>query len=352
MPEIGITATSAYVPGSSRSLHSLLGEKPPQAEGRTARLLQACFEENLQMHGVSLGQIDAVRLRAAPASLAESLGLEGAAEEQEQEISGMLLTVVRQLLACAGVDAGRPVSTFLVCQTSLERDVTLSAACRLQSELQQGRTPFAIGQQQGATFLIALSVAADLMTTSDDHDKIVIAGAERWSWPYLRLVGRTALLGDGAGAVLLERGCQRGWVLRAVKLKTPPPAIDIFRHMVQDDPFHLDVDALCDLIRETLQAAGRTPSEVTLLVPHCISRDTGETVRRRCGMDQAWCGPADIQDGGYLCAAETPVRLHRLLQLAPHREGELLLAWGLGFGGALACALLEYVDEGAAHAPA
>lgn len=348
MNEIGIVASAAYVPGVSRGLSQLLAEKRPRAEGRTARFLQACFEENLGMHGVARTALDAAQAGHDVPSLQEATGMTAVASEPALEASELLLRVTRELLQPAAGATVPPVSTFLVCHTCLENDVTISAACRLQSELHQGRVPFAVGQLQGATFLMALSLAADLMATSTD-DRIAIAAAERWSWPYTRVVGRTTLLGDGAGAVLLERGCTRGWMLRAIRVQTPPPSAEVYRHIVQGSPLPLNLDGLCALVLDTLREAGCSPRDIAILVPHQISRHLADCVRRRCGLQSAWCGPADILDGGYLCAAEVPVRMHRLLQQAVVHPGDRMLLWGLGFEGALACAVLEYVDQGVSH---
>ncbi|HLO96937.1 MAG TPA: 3-oxoacyl-[acyl-carrier-protein] synthase III C-terminal domain-containing protein [Burkholderiaceae bacterium] len=348
MNEIGIVASSAYVPAASRGLAQLLAAKPPVAETRTARFLQTCFEENLKMHGIARAAMDAALASHDAQCLQEETGMTAVAQEPVLEASEMLLQVTRELLQPFEGATMPTVSTFLVCHTCLENDVTISAACRLQAELHQGRVPFAVGQLQGATFLMALSLAADLMATSTD-DRIVVAAAERWSWPYTRVMGRTTVLGDGAGAVLLERGCTKGWMLRAIRVQTPPPSADIYRHIVQGAALPLNLDGLCSLIADTLRAAGCGPRDIAILVPHQISRHLVDCVRRRCGLQSAWCGPADILDGGYLCSAEVPVRMHRLLRQSDAHPGDRMLLWGLGFEGALACAVLEYVDEGVSH---
>ncbi|MBB2484038.1 hypothetical protein H5407_02245 [Mitsuaria sp. WAJ17] len=348
MNEIGIVASSAYVPAASRGLAQLLAERQPLAEGRTARFLQACFVENLAMHGVARTALDAAQASHDAPTLQETTGMTVVATEHTLEASELLLRVTRELLQPVEGATVLPVSTFLVCHTCLENDVTISAACRLQAELQQGRVPFAVGQLQGASFLMALSLAADLMSASTD-DRIVVAAAERWSWPYTRVIGHTTLMGDGAGAVLLERGCTRGWMLRAVRVQTPPPSGEVYRHIVHGTPLPLNLDGLCALVLDTLREAGCGPRDITILVPHQISRHLADCVRRRCGLQKAWCGPAGILDGGYLCAAEVPVRMHRLLQQAVANPGDRMLLWGLGFEGALACAVLEYVDQGVSH---
>jgi len=324
MNEIGIVASSAYVPAASRALGQLLAAKPPLPGSRTARFLLTCFEENLRMHGVARSALDAAMAGLDAHHLQEETGVAAVALESTLEASEMLLRVTHELLQPQQGATMPAVSTFLVCQSCLENDVTLSAACRLQAEFRQGHVPFAIGQLQGATFLMALSLAADLMATSTD-DRIVIAAAERWTWPYTRLMGRTTVLGDGAGAVLLERGCTRGWMLRAIRVQTPAPTTEVYRHIIDGTALSLNLDGLCALVSDTLRDAGCSPRDITLLVPHQISRHLADCVRRRCGLQSAWCGPADILDGGYLCAAEVPVRMHRLLRQADAHAGDRML---------------------------
>lgn len=99
MPDIGIVATAAYVPSSIKSAHGLPMEMPMPANSPTARLLQACFEENLLMHGISLEDIDAARSSTDMASLIAQTGFETYAEELEMEVSELLLRVANELLS-------------------------------------------------------------------------------------------------------------------------------------------------------------------------------------------------------------------------------------------------------------
>lgn len=349
MSDIGIVASSAYVPIASRSLPQLLATRRTEPATRRARFINACFEENLQMHGISMAAMDTARARLAAGTIERCTGVSAVAEEASMEVSEMLLRVTRELLH-PGSEAPVPqVDTFVVCQTCLENDVTVSAACRLQAELRQGQVPFAIGQLQGATFLLGLSIAADLLSTGTEG-QVVVAAAERWTQPYTRLLGTTAVLGDGAGAVLLQRGCRSGWLLRAIRVVTPPPVGEVYRHLLNEAPLGPDLDGLCALVSETLRDAQCLPRDIDVLVPHDMCRDLTSRLRRRCGLRSAWRGPADILDGGYLCSAEAPVRMHRLLQHATARAGDRMLLWGAGFEGALACAVLEFADEEPPHA--
>lgn len=349
MSDIGITASAAYVPATRRSLDQLLAGRPERPTHRRAQFIRECFEENLLMHGISTAALHEAGSRLTAAVIQKATGIDAVAEEATLEVSEMLLRVTRDLLQPANRGAMPPISTFIVCHTCLENDVTVSAACRLQAEFRQGQVPFAVGQLQGATFLLGLSMAADLMS-AEPHGPIVVAAAERWMAPYSRLLGTAAVLGDGAGAVLLERACRKGWLLRAVRVMTPPPSTEVYRHVLLGDDLSPDTDGLCALIADTLQAAQCRAEDIDVLVPHDMSSDLTHQVRKRCGLRAAWRGPADILDGGYLCAAEMPVRMHRLLQQATSRPGDRMLLWGTGFEGALACAVLEYVDGESPHA--
>lgn len=216
MHDIGIVASAAYVPRTLRPLPDLLIDRAAPPDGRSARFLRTCFEETLQMHGITVAALRGARQQLNAAAVEAATGFASAAEEPQLEVSEMLLRVALPLLQAPEGAVAPQVSTFMVCHTSLENDFTISAACRLQAELRQGQVPFAIGQLQGATFLMALSLASDLLAGGSGQ-RIAIAAAERWTPPFTRLIGQATLLGDGAGAVLLERGCNVGWMLRAIQ---------------------------------------------------------------------------------------------------------------------------------------
>lgn len=348
MNDIGIVASAAYVPRVLRPLPELLVDEAAPPSGRAARFLRTCFEETLQIHGITVAALRDARQQLNAAAVEAATGVASVAEEPLLEVSEMLLHVARPLLEAPEGAGAPPVSTFMVCHTSLENDFTISAACRLQAELRQGQVPFAVGQLQGATFLMALSLAADLVAGGHGQ-RIAIAAAERWTPPFTRLLGQSALLGDGAGAVLLERGCSVGWMLRSIRVSTPPPTGEIFRHVMHGTALPLNIDTLAELVAETLDEAACRPEDIAVLVPHEIRQHLTDQVRRRCGLRSAWCGPADILDGGYLCAAEAPVRLHRLLQCASARPGDRMLLWAVGLEGAVACAVLEYAEGVVRH---
>ncbi|ABM34346.1 hypothetical protein L0935_02680 [Paracidovorax citrulli] len=348
MPEIGIVATAAYVPPVAWDVRSFAAEQAPDARQASGdRLLRACFEENLRSHGIDLEELAAVRSGTDATRLSASTGICAVAREQCLEPSEMLAKVARRVLQAEEADQLAPVSTFLVCQSCLEGNLTVSGACRVQAELGQGRTPFAVGQLQGASFLLALSLAADLLHLQEDGPgRIAIAAAERWSWPYPRVVGQTTVLGDGAGAVVVEKGSSRGWMLRSVTVRTPEQPRDIYRHIVRGEPWEVDVEELCGLITGMLREAGHAPGDIAYLVPHGAARDLDRYVRERCGLEHAWSGTSHARTQGYLCSAEVPVRLHQLLERAAPRDGDCLVVWGIGFGGALACALLQFAAGG------
>lgn len=353
MSEIGIVATHAYIPDRIVPLLHWKGERQPPAQNSNDRLLHAAYEENLRMHGIGLSTLTEAGEQANVRRLIAESGIEEVAVETNLQVSQMLVRVTHQLLRDARLAAfDGQISTFIVCQSSFEHDLTVSSACRLQCELKQGQTPFSVGQHQGASFLLALWIARTLMETGESLSAVVLAGAERWGWPYPRIIGTTTALGDGAGAVLLQRDCPRGWMLRAINVATPSAPEDIYSYLMRGESFAIDQDALCALVLQTVDDAGYEPYDIDLIAPHQLNVEVGNSVLRRCGLLKAIAhSPSCPAVGGYLCAAETPVRIHQVLRGTKPRVGQKLLTWAAGFSGALACAVLEYHDAGGQDEP-
>ncbi|WP_228981404.1 3-oxoacyl-[acyl-carrier-protein] synthase III C-terminal domain-containing protein [Paraburkholderia gardini] len=231
----------------------------------------------------------------------------------------------------------RTLDQIVVCATSFEHDLALSCAGRLHSELRSANAPFAIGQLQGASFLLALQLACSMMSLDNRVHAVLIVGAERWLAPFPRVVGTLTAFGDGAAAALIEQRTGAGWYVRSVTVRTPAPAASI----TPDDEY-VDEPALVQVIDETCARAGLQPSAINWTVPARISTSLARAITTHAGLatDRIWY--PDPDDTGYLCAADTPAQLDTLLRSLEPRDGQHILLWSAGFQGQAACAILEF----------
>jgi 3-oxoacyl-[acyl-carrier-protein] synthase III len=342
-PDAGIVAAASYIPASRVRLAALTAHMPalPQqpADAREA-LMQSVYADAIrwQQTGNPAEPAGADCL-TAPAAAS---GIRTIAVERELTLSDMALRVARQLLARVGnhVFTGA-VDQIIVCQGSFEHDLTLSCACRLHCELGQGRSPFAVGQLQGVSFLMALRVTAALMATDAQTRTVLIVAAERWRPPFQRTIGALTALGDGAAAVLVQARARTGWIVRGITVRTP-----VVSPGVGDPLAGIDTATLTGVIHETCEQAGVRRAAIDWVLPAHLNLTLARDISAQCGLSSARTIPGDTGSTGYLGTADTPVSLDRLLRTTRPRPGQYVLAWSAGFQGQAACALLQFRGGG------
>jgi 3-oxoacyl-[acyl-carrier-protein] synthase-3 len=338
-PDACIVATASYVPPSRVPLATLDGPTPyfpEQTLDAREALMRSVYADTIRWQHTEHPAVpaNADDLAAPP----DGSGILMVAVERKLMLSDMALHVARGLLTALDQHvAAEPVNQIIVCQGSFEHDLTSSCACRLHCELGQGKAPFALGQLQGASFVMALKVAAALMATDAQTRTVLIVATERWRRPFHRSIGALTALGDGAAAVLVQAGAETGWVARALTVRTPAAPPGVGHPLVW-----IDAATLVSVIEETCMQAGVSPAAIDWVLPARLNRRLACDISSRCGLSSARTVLGDVGSTGYLCTADTPVSLDKLLCAIRPRAGQYILAWSAGFQGQVACALLQF----------
>lgn len=229
---------------------------------------------------------------------------------------------------------------------SVDDEISISPAVRLQHELGVPRAfPFAIAQQQGASFFMGLRVADAFLLGEPDNRRVLIACADRWTPPVPRRCGNFTLMGDGAGAVLVERDAGYGLEILHIANRTVGQWSDPYR-LTPESLAGLAggyADVVEDIIAEALAAAGLT--QVRWVVRQNINRHLAERIARACGVGGRGspCDEIDVGlDYGYLSSADTIAGVDRLLADPLLRDGDTVLLWGAALGGQFGCCIARY----------
>ncbi|WP_245623613.1 3-oxoacyl-[acyl-carrier-protein] synthase III C-terminal domain-containing protein [Paraburkholderia nodosa] len=223
----------------------------------------------------------------------------------------------------------------IVCATSFEQDLALSCAGRLHGELGSTGAPFAIGQLQGVSFFLALQMVSDMMAGDEHLRCALIVGAERWLPPFSRLAGSLTTLADGAAAVLVRRRLRPAWDVLAVNVWTPSAPVASHDACV-------DEAAVVELIGQTCTRAGVTPRVIDWTVPARIDATLARSISAQARLPDGQMSLPDLDETGYLCAADTPAQLDALLRSATPSDGQHILLWSAGLQGQAGCAILQY----------
>src|SRR6516162_6728291 len=169
------------------------------------------------------------------------------------------------------------------------------------------------------SFLYGLSTASAFIRTGVVRSALVI-GAELIS-PFMDWSDRdvAVLFGDGAAAVVLQAADQEQGLL-AEKLGCYADSRETLR-----------VQGMAGACEEALARAGRSVSEVDLVVPHQANLRIIEAVARRAHlpMERVY---VNVQRYGNMSAATVPVALCEALEEGRVRPGALLLMPGFGGG--------------------
>jgi 3-oxoacyl-[acyl-carrier-protein] synthase-3 len=260
-------------------------------------------------------------------------------------------------LAAAGI--GADSLDALLVATATPDQTFPSTATRIQSAI--GMTNgFAFDLQAVcAGFIYALATANGLIL-SGQADRVMLIGAETFS-RILDWSDRSTcvLFGDGAGALILERGEGTGSVedrgLLATCLHSDgahneilyvsggPSTTGQAGHLRMEgrEVFRHAVVKLAAVAEEAMEKVGVTGEDVDWMVPHQANLRIIESTAKKSGIPMERV-VVTVEDHGNTSAASIPLALSAAVADGRIRPGHLLLMEGIGGGLAWGSALLRW----------
>jgi 3-oxoacyl-[acyl-carrier-protein] synthase-3 len=273
----------------------------------------------------------------------------------------------REAMQRAGVESGE-IDCVMFATLSPDYDMP-SSACVLQERLGISGVPAFDIRNQCTGFLYGLTVA-NAFLQAGRFDKILLVGGEVHSTGVeFTTRGRqvAVLFGDGAGAVVLDRGSdpQRGilsthlhsegkyaeklW-LQGVEARAPRRLTaemitgddpTIYPKMVGRYVFKHAVTRSIEAIQEAVEANGYAVSDLDLLVPHQANLRINQAVAATLEFPEEKV-VNNIQTLGNTTAATIPLALYDALEDGRLREGSLVCVVAFGAGFTWASALLRW----------
>jgi len=268
----------------------------------------------------------------------------------DQASSDLALIACQRALAMANVEAAN-VDQIVLATTTPDR-ILPSCACTLQQKL--GATKAAAYDMFAACtgFIFGLGLARGLIGARV-ADTVLVIGVETLS----RIVDYTdrntcVLFGDGAGAAVLQ-ACETSVGLHAVDmhsdgelgevLEVPAgisanPASDhtvaAHEHYIRMQGkklFPFAVRSMEDSTRRCAEAAGWSPGDIDLFIPHQANLRIIEGVRERLGLpaDKAY---VNIERYGNTSSASIPIALDECVRAGRLKPGDKLAMAAFGGG--------------------
>ncbi|RMG70041.1 MAG: ketoacyl-ACP synthase III [Nitrospirae bacterium] len=279
---------------------------------------------------------------------------------EDEATSDLALMASKEALKAAGLKA-KELDLILVATVS--PDMLLpSTACILQHKLGAKQTPALDINAACSGFIYALSIA-DSFIRSGQHNRILVVGAETLS----RLTDWTdrttcVLLGDGAGAVVLERSKgKRGilsvnifadgsmWDLLHIpaggsRMPASKETVKNHLHYIKmrgNETFRVAVRTLERLVVETLKENGIKPEELSLLIPHQANHRIISATAKRLGLglDRVML---TLDRHGNTSAASIPIALDEAVRTGRIKDNDYILLEAFGGGLTWGSALIRW----------
>lgn len=269
----------------------------------------------------------------------ESLGLVGRLESSIFAFEAGL-QAAREILP-AGFLA-HELKGLAYCHTTIDECLEgIVPAPRLATDLELGDGMcFALAGASSCVVFHALNLFAAQMATNEDFDAGLIVAADKWAYPFVPGLGKFGLMGDGAGALVVERRSARsGASVLGIELAPADPEITIFGpEPVAFEPMAA-ADRVIALICSLFERTGIPICDLSLVIPpsapEAVVSLATEQLSRLAGKQL----PSVAADAHY-SAADPLYMLHRGWNEATQPE-RVSVWWGYGAGGEIGCAVLR-----------
>jgi len=267
-----------------------------------------------------------------------------------EAVSKFAEEAARNALEMAGV-APKDID-LIICATVTPDAPIPATACLLQHRLGCQRAA-AFDMQAGCSgFIYAQSVAKQFIVSGRCRNVLVV-GAELLS-KFLDWSDRATcvIFADGAGAAVMSEGSlprgilasalhsdgsmsdfismEGGGSMHPASEETLAKGMHFIR-MRGNETFKIAVRSLEDVSREVLLAAGLTPNDVSLFIPHQANQRIISAVGERLGIPPERCY-VNIDRYGNTSAASIPIALDEAVRAGKVQRGDILLMAAFGAG--------------------
>jgi 3-oxoacyl-[acyl-carrier-protein] synthase-3 len=257
--------------------------------------------------------------------------------------AGLAIEAAEQALTRAGRRADQ-LDAIILATTTPDHAVPATASA-VQHGLGAGGAAFDLNAACSG-FVYGLVTADGLLRGG--MERILVIGAETLSTIVDWDDRSTAILfGDGAGAVVLERGDGPGAVL-GTDLGSDGSLLHLLHapkggviHMDGPEVFRRAVRIMVECSQRALERAGKTVEDLALFVPHQANARIIDSAVQKLGIDPARV--VNVLAGiGNTSAASIPIALATAADEGRLAPGDLVLMVGFGAGMTWAGAVLEW----------
>jgi 3-oxoacyl-[acyl-carrier-protein] synthase III len=322
---IGIEALAAYLPPETATL------------------------EQLHARGLLTGSVDTLR----------SFGFNRVHLAGDESNVEMAICAAERLLADAEVD--RDEIGLIVYATALTSSSTMSntlsarnkgvlhlddvsdlfkyPASRLQSELDlPNASVIGVNQLGCASIFAALRVARGMIAAESDLDAVLCVSSDKFPPNQPRDLIYN-VVSDGASAALVRRNSERNRIIECAQI-TKGALWD--SGSLENEILAAYFPTAKNLVQTTLDKAGLTMDDISLVIPHNVSARSWEILGKLIGCPAERIYTDNIRCTGHTVASDNIMNLRRATEEGRVEKGDKLLMFTFGYGLNWACMVLEH----------
>ncbi|MEV6235580.1 3-oxoacyl-[acyl-carrier-protein] synthase III C-terminal domain-containing protein [Lentzea sp. NPDC051838] len=203
---------------------------------------------------------------------------------------------------------------------------------------------FAVTQQHCASGLAAIDVAGELLRADDDPDaRALVLTGEKPVTARFRVVNNTTILGEASTACLVSAG-GTGDVVRSYATKTQVLLSDgvyLAEDLVKEFNDNY-VAFLAEAVTKALDRAGVTLDDITMLVPHNVSKLLWQRTLDEIGVARSKAFFDNIARYSHCCCADPFLNYATLRDEGRLTDGGLYLLTSVGLGATYAAMVIEH----------
>lgn len=255
----------------------------------------------------------------------------------------MSVQAARKAIERAGITADQ-IGAVIVSTVSHFRQ-TPSLACYVASELgMEGPAAFDISAAC-AGFCYATAMAESLVRTGGATYVLVVGVETLTHLTDFNDRGTAFLFSDGAGAAIIGPSDTPGFgpvvwgsdpgqaeVIQIDDWSNVDDETRPFIHMDGQKVFRWATTYIANKTKETLEAAGLTPEQLDVFIPHQANNRITDSMLRHLKLPQSVVVSRDITHMGNSSAASIPLAMEALLESGEARSGQTALIIGFGAG--------------------
>ncbi len=202
---------------------------------------------------------------------------------------------------------------------------------------------FAVTQHACASGLLAVDLCGRLLAEDDDPDALaLLLVGEKTFTPTAQMIPGTAIMGEGAAAVLIGRGPRDrllGYATRThgrfnAGLSLPP---ELTLEFQQTYP-----DALAEVILAAIGHAGLRVEDIDLVLPHNVNRVSWVRVGKQIGLPLSRIFLDNMPVTGHCFCADSFINYACARDLGQLRPGDRYLMAAVGLGSTFSAMVFQH----------